>query len=409
MRPLLLLLVCGCLSPVAMAAGQPPDALTVRLVVADALARAPELAGQRARLEGERRAAPEAGRLPNPSLTWMGEGLRRNPPTVLQPDHGIFTTLSIPLGPQCASARALASAAIDVTAGTLASRQEALTLEMVDLFVQALSVERMRQVLVEQQDGLAEIIRVQQRRVDEGVATVGDLRRLQAESARVSLAAARLGAEGRRLRLALCVWTSRPDCEALPLAWPADLEAVRPDPVLLDEVVERRPAVQAARATADEARRAADVAEASVWPFLQVTGGYRRTQFLNTGLAGVSIGVPLFDRRRLERARAAATVDAATFDLAQVRREARLEVMQTSGLSAELTEQARLQDQALIAPALAARLAARSAYREGEVDLLRLLDAERLVSDVRLDAATLDVEALGAALRARVLLGLPLP
>jgi outer membrane protein TolC len=111
----------------------------------------------------------------------------------------------------------------------------------------------------------------------------------------------------------------------------------------------------------------------------------------------------------MERARAAAAVDAATFDLAQVRREARLDLMQTAGLAADLAEQARLQDQALIAPAVAARLAARSAYREGEVDLLRLLDAERLVSDVRLDAATLDVEALGAALRARVLLGLPLP
>ncbi|MFP5487849.1 MAG: hypothetical protein ACLGHQ_06040, partial [Acidimicrobiia bacterium] len=75
--------------------------------------------------------------------------------------------------------------------------------------------------------------------------------------------------------------------------------------------------------------------------------------------------------------------------------------------AADLSRQAAQVD--LLAPALASQRAARSAFREGDADLVRLLDAERLVADAQLDALSLTLDALQAALQARVLLGLPLP
>jgi outer membrane protein, heavy metal efflux system len=408
MRLLRVLAFCCAIAPTA-AVGQAHDTLTVADAVFQALEYAPALAGQRARLQGERLAAPEAGRLPNPTLTWQGQGLRRNPPLPLQPDHSIFATQPIPLGPQRGAARRLAHTAIAVADADLALQREAITLDVVDLVVDTLGVGRLAGVLDDQRASLQELVRVQRRRVEEGVASEGDLRRLEAEEARLALAAGRSRAEERRVRAAVCVWTGRVSCDSLRIMWPDAADAPPADPALVDARLAVRPAVQTARAEAEQARRAADLAEASVWPSLEVSGGYARTQWLDTGMAGIGIAVPLFERQRAQRARASAARAAAELDLAQVERQARLELMQTAGLAADLQAQVRLQSAALMDPALAAQRAARSAYREGEVDLLRLLDAERLVADARTDVALLETDALRAALRARVLLGMPLP
>lgn len=409
MRLLRVVSVFCALGP-ALAFGQSTaDTLTVSEAVAQALAQAPVLAGQRARLQGERLAAPEAGRLPNPSLTWQGQGLRRNPPLPLQPDHSIFATQAIPLGPQRGAARRMAHAAIAVADADLALQQETIALDVVDLVVDTLGVGRLAGVLDDQRASLQELVRVQRRRVEEGVASEGDLRRLEAEEARLALAAGRTRAEERRARSAVCVWTGRVSCDSLQLAWPDAADAPPADAALMDVRVAVRPGVQTARAEAELARRAADLAEASVWPSLEVSGGYARTQWLDTGMAGIGIAVPLFERQRVQRARASAARAAAELDLAQAERQARLELLQATVFAADLETQARLQAQALVEPALAAQRAARSAYREGEVDLLRLLDSERLVADARTDVTRLETDALRAVLRARVLLGMPLP
>jgi cobalt-zinc-cadmium efflux system outer membrane protein len=389
----------------------PSTPLTIGAAVAEALATSPALQAQRARVAGEQAAAPLAGRLPNPSISWLGEGLRRrpDPPLILQPDHGVFVVQSIPLGGRLGAERNLAAADVQVAATMLDTEAERVALDVVALFVEALRASQSRGVLAERIQGLDELVRIQQRRVEEGTAPSGDLGRLQAEQLRVRIAAARLDADARRIRVALCAAMGRTTCEAWDAQAPPPADAAPPpaDTAVVEPRVDTRPPVRAALSRLEQARFAKALADASVWPSLDVTGGYKRTQFLDTGMAGLSITVPLFDRQQAPRARADAALQAATLEVEQARRLARTQLLQAIGLATDLARQAASTD--LLAPALVSQRAARSAFREGDADLLRLLDAERLVADAQLDALTLTLDALQASLQARVLLGLPLP
>jgi outer membrane protein TolC len=59
----------------------------------------------------------------------------------------------------------------------------------------------------------------------------------------------------------------------------------------------------------------------------------------------------------------------------------------------------------LLEPAEAVRNSARAAFREGAVDVLKLIDAERVYADVRRTALELRLEALLATIEARFALG----
>jgi outer membrane protein TolC len=62
-------------------------------------------------------------------------------------------------------------------------------------------------------------------------------------------------------------------------------------------------------------------------------------------------------------------------------------------------------DLELLQPAGAARKAALATFREGTIDVLKLIDAERMYADVRRAALELRLEALAATLEARLALG----
>lgn len=406
-------LIClACTAPLVVHAQSPAtSSLTVGAAVAEALQASPVLNAHRVRVAGERTAAPLAGRLPNPSISWLGEGLRRSPapPATLQQDHGVFVVQSIPLGGRLGAERRLAEAGVGVAAATLEAEAETTALDVVALFVNLLRTTQSHAVLAEHLKGLDELVRIQQRRVDAGSAPSGDLGRLQAEQLRTRVAAARLDAEARRARLALCTAIARTTCDGWDVIPPTPADAAPPpiDTALIDIRVDTRPGVQTALSHLEQARLGKAVADASVWPSLDVTGGYKRTQHLDTGMAGLSMTVPLFDRQQASRVRAEAAVEAAALEVEYARRRARSQLQQLTALAGDLSRQAAGVD--LMTPALASRRATRSAFREGEVDLVRLLDAERLVADAHLDTLALTLDALEASLQSRVLLGLPLP
>jgi len=70
-----------------------------------------------------------------------------------------------------------------------------------------------------------------------------------------------------------------------------------------------------------------------------------------------------------------------------------------------LGERATHVDADLLTPADTVRTAARSAFREGATDILMLVDAERVYVDARREAVQLKLDAIAAALEARLLLG----
>ena len=70
-----------------------------------------------------------------------------------------------------------------------------------------------------------------------------------------------------------------------------------------------------------------------------------------------------------------------------------------------LSERAARVDQDVLVPAEVAWRAARTSFREGAGDVLRLLDAERVYGEARREALNLKLEATLAQVRARLALG----
>jgi cobalt-zinc-cadmium efflux system outer membrane protein len=138
------------------------------------------------------------------------------------------------------------------------------------------------------------------------------------------------------------------------------------------------------------ARANLQLQKASGRPDLEALLGYKRNLGFDTGLVGLQLNLPIFDRNQGAVAAAAADTQAAQEDYAAMRQQ----------LSSQLSIARReydlqreeylhtfkpLRDQAVEISDIS-----RAAYKEGGLDLVRLLDAER----VRVEAEVSWVEAL---------------
>jgi cobalt-zinc-cadmium efflux system outer membrane protein len=131
---------------------------------------------------------------------------------------------------------------------------------------------------------------------------------------------------------------------------------------------------------------------------------------VNTAQFTVTMPLPLFSHNNMARAVAAGAVKAAELDIVAAERRARGEALAARAIAEGLA--ARTQDvrSALLEPAQAARNAARAAYRAGALDVLRLVDAERVATEATLIVTDLEIDAVAAAIEARLAAGEePLP
>jgi cobalt-zinc-cadmium efflux system outer membrane protein len=145
-------------------------------------------------------------------------------------------------------------------------------------------------------------------------------------------------------------------------------------------------------------------------PNLFVSGGYKRTAGFNTGVLAVTVPVPLFDRNRAAAAVAEGELRAAEIGLAFVRNAARAEATVLADAADRLASYAADVERIEVEPAAVVRVAARAALEEGAGDLLRLVDAERVHAEVTRDVLDLRLDALLAAIDARLALSEePLP
>jgi cobalt-zinc-cadmium efflux system outer membrane protein len=225
-------------------------------------------------------------------------------------------------------------------------------------------------------------------RLREGDISAYDRRRIAIERLRYenALADARLTASTARRTLALLVL---PDADALEVG-PADTLAAapaRPDiERLMSDAAGRRSEITAAAAALEAAHADARAARSGRIPDVTATGGYKRqSDGLAGAFLGLSIPLPLWDRRGGEVEAADARVSAAEARLAQVRRQVRNDVAR-----ALLAYEAAVERIAMLADpqAEAADLLsiAQIAYDAGEMELVQLLDA----ADALRDAQTLE-------------------
>ncbi len=344
------------------------------LTLADALARArdvaPELAAAEARVEAAGLGLTHAGALPNPSIelrseNWAAGARARG----LEPDTFAVVSQAIELGGKREARRGLAAAG---------------------------------------PADLAEHVRVVDRRVAVGTTPEADLLKLQTDRARIDIDLGRAAIAAERARLLLAARLDR-DLTDARLQTP-----VVPAPPVgdagTDAAVDSRADVAAATHVVAVARERLRLANAAGVPDLHVQGGVKRTAGINTGVVAVGVALPVFSRNGQDRALAAGDLAAAERDLAAVRRLAHGDLAVARAAATDLASRARDVRARLVDPALAARAAARAAFATGAADILRLLDAERVAADAERLANDLEIDAVLAAIDARLAAGEdPLP
>jgi cobalt-zinc-cadmium efflux system outer membrane protein len=171
------------------------------------------------------------------------------------------------------------------------------------------------------------------------------------------------------------------------------------------EHVARHPDVAVARRHALARAAEHDLDLRLRWPDLVAVGGYKRTAGVDTGVAGLTLTLPLFDRNGRTVALSEAERQAAEQRAIEAERRARAEMTATIAEARLLAERAATVASDVMEPAGVARRAARTSFREGAGDVLRLLDAERVFGDAQLQATDVRIEAALAMIRARVVLG----
>jgi cobalt-zinc-cadmium efflux system outer membrane protein len=142
------------------------------------------------------------------------------------------------------------------------------------------------------------------------------------------------------------------------------------------------------------------------YPDLALAGGYKRTAGLDTAVVGLVTTVPVFERNRRAVVLAEAEARAAALELQATLARVRTEAALLVHAARELQKRHAELEEHLVRPAEEARRSALAAFREGAIDVLRVVDAERTNTEAQREALDLTVEAFLTSGRARLAAGL---
>jgi len=390
---------------VTPAAAQPAAA---PLTLADALTRAretsPAMAAVRARIEGTRAARLRAGRPLNPLVELRSENWPSRAPGGLPLDVFATVTQVVELGGKRGARRGVAEAGVNSAAVTESLIWREIAQAVTTDYLTALRARDQARALATHAESLAEATRVMGRRVAVGSAPEAELLKLRTEEARavVDRTRAELAAARALATLGAALGT---DVTADALQRPA-VPAVPADAALAAS----HPELVAAATAIDSARATLALERARGVPDVAVNAGVKRTSGFNTGVAAVTVPIPLFDRNGVARALADGQVRAAEQERAATERRLRGALAASRAAATTLTGRAAEAHQQLVDPARGARDAARAAFAAGAMDVLRLLDAERVFIDAALVTLELEIDAVAAVIDARLAAGEePLP
>lgn len=245
------------------------------------------------------------------------------------------------------------------------------------------------------------LVRYQSDRVQAGATAGVDLLRTQVERDRVALSSAQAERDAEAAAIELARRTASLTARTAALTDPLERERPIAD-LALTAVIEQRPDIIAAHEALTEARNDLRLQHANGSPNLDFLGGYKRNVGVNTLYGGLQYDLPFFNRNQGGIATAAANLQLADDQLAYARLAA------TSEIEAAASDYHR--EQALVQstlPGMGDRAQQNvtiiaEAYRSGGTDLLRYLDAERILLDTRL----LAIETWAAYQRAAIALQL---
>lgn len=372
------------------------DAARQRLTLNTAIERArrdhPLIIAAKQRVAVAEAERQEAGLRPNPSLTLSGENFPLGPPQGgFDFGSGIDWFATYTQTFETAGKRRLrvllAERNLEAAEAEASDIGRHVVYEVKAAYQRAANLRLRIELLRENHNNLSQLVGLNEVRFKEGYSAEGDLIKARLEAQRVEFQMRKINLEYERAKVELLRAMGASSFEDGDLSFeiveelsyqPASLSAAS-----LRDAALRLPQVVAAQARLERAQSLLRLEQARVRPDITASLGYKRNGADNTLYAALNVPLPLYNRNQSQIARAQAEVEmaeaelryaksVALADLAAARRAVELNQKQVESLRAEFL---LLADES--------RSISMAAYREGAVDLLVLLDAQRVRSQAQ--------------------------
>jgi outer membrane protein, heavy metal efflux system len=358
--------------------GSAQTSLSLKDAIALAVSRRPELHASSAKVESSGGLRQQAALRPNPRLILQSEDFH--------PSNFSFTQQSqtYAYASQVFEARgkrsgriAVADQAIERSKAQLDAVHREIVLNASQAYWDAEAAQMLRDLYAQDDDYFRQTVDYNQARFKEGKIAEVDLLRVRLERERIHAAAENANLEAQRSLLRLARELSSPNDKWTLVENFRTLE-IPPDQLPAGDLVALRPEGRSALATLAEARANVELQKANGRQDIQGLFGYKRNGPDNAMIAGVQINLPLFDRNQGAIAASEADARGAEDNVAVLRNQIVSEVTLARQEYQMRRDQYLQTFQPLLNRAIEISDISRAAYREGGLDLVRLLDAERL-------------------------------
>ena len=374
------------------------------LALAEARARAretsPEIIAARHALVAAAARERQAGAWPNPTLAYGREQTARDGETNSQDIVSLEQRIEI--GGQRGARRRVAGLQRDAADARLAAAIARVDYEVARAYANAVAAQRRASLAGEAAAAFGTARRISQERLAGGDVSGYQHRRLLLEAVRYATlrSEALVGRDSALRSLSILIGERRGAGSREP---PALTDTLTPAPLALsaDSLLvlahRGRPELRAARLEADAAAASVRAASAERVPTPALHGGFKGErlatgQSLHGFVAGVSLPLPLWDRRGGAVAAARAEADRQAAEVELARRRSVQEVEDAYASHQAIAEQLAELQEPLGSEARKAQRAAEAAYGEGEISLLEWLDSVRAYQEAESTYAALWAE-----------------
>jgi outer membrane protein, heavy metal efflux system len=357
--------------------------LTLQAAVDAALSSHPALRAAAARIESAGALRTQAGLRPNPTATIQTENWRFTGTPSFSAGRDLDAFAYVTQTMESAGKRekrgAAAGCDVEVARSERAILEWRIRQDIRHAYARALQVRRELELLRESGNLFDQVIEYTRVRLENGVVAEADLIRVQLERERLIAQENATAVEADKALTNLLRAMGITDLSArfrLTELDPARTGgSLSDEPALRTTARRQRAEIAYSQAILERARAELELQRANSRPDWSVVFGYKRTAGYNAILGGVSVPIPVFDRKEGQIASAIAEVDRA----GELLKVANLQVEgEVASALSSLRRRKALMDQVergLFGRAEESWKIALAAYREGGTDLLQLLDA----------------------------------
>jgi len=391
------------------ASSAPTSKLPARVTLEEVLQileqRSPWTAAERASIAVAAADRVTANTLPNPTVSYGGVHLVSGLSTGAITEHQVILEQPLLLFHQRQARLDEAGANVKAEEARVAESIASRRLAVRGAFATLLSRQRQLQIAEESVANMQRLAQMVRGRAAAGDRSQYEVLRVDIETESLKVQAMNEATEVEdaagqlAVLLGLPGWSPRATGELQEGTVPTDVDA------LWSTAEQRRPSLVVIRQQLAAARGALLLAQRERLPVPAVSGGAQLTHEVagTSTFFGLSVPLPLFDKNQGAQARASAQISAADLEMQAALSQARAEIENAAAVLAKRKDSLHAFEGAVGDRLPTLRRMAEDSYREGNADILELLDANRSLRDIeltrvqQLEAVKLAEETLIAA------------